>query len=77
MKRVVDEMHAHEICIGYGMTETAPVSFVTRRDDDLERRVSTVGTVLPNVEGKIVDPGDRTHGADRHSRARCARAATW
>ncbi len=57
MKRVVDEMHAHEICIGYGMTETAPVSFITRREDDIERRVSTVGTVLPNVEGKIVDPG--------------------
>jgi fatty-acyl-CoA synthase len=56
MKRVVDEMHAREICIGYGMTETAPVSFITRREDDLERRVSTVGTVLPNVEGKIVDP---------------------
>ena len=56
MKRVVDEMHAREICIGYGMTETAPVSFITRREDDIERRVSTVGTVLPNVEGKIVDP---------------------
>jgi len=56
MKRVVDEMHASEICIGYGMTETAPVSFITRREDDIERRVSTVGTVLPNVEGKIVDP---------------------
>ncbi len=56
MKRVVDEMHAREICIGYGMTETAPVSFMTRPEDDIERRVSTVGTVLPNVEGKIVDP---------------------
>ncbi len=56
MKRVVDEMHAREICIGYGMTETAPVSFLTRPDDDIERRVSTVGTLLPNVEGKVVDP---------------------
>ena len=56
MKRVVDEMHAREICIGYGMTETAPVSFMTRPEDDIDRRVSTVGTVLPNVEGKIVDP---------------------
>ena len=45
-----------EICIGYGMTETAPVSFLTRPDDDIERRVSTVGTLLPNAEGKIVDP---------------------
>ena len=56
MKRVVDDMNAREICIAYGMTETAPVSFLTRPDDDLERRVSTVGTVMPHVEAKVVDP---------------------
>jgi fatty-acyl-CoA synthase len=56
MKRVVEDMHAREICIVYGMTETAPVSFVTRPDDDLERRVSTVGTVMPLVEAKVVEP---------------------
>jgi fatty-acyl-CoA synthase len=56
MKRAVSEMHAREVCIAYGMTETAPVTFVTRRDDDLERRVSTVGTVMPNCEAKVIDP---------------------
>jgi fatty-acyl-CoA synthase len=56
MKRVVNEMHAQEITIAYGMTETSPVSTMTRRSDDLDRRTSTVGTVLPNVEVKIVDP---------------------
>ena len=56
MKRVVADMHAGEITIAYGMTETSPGSFFTRRDDDLERRVSTVGTVLPDVEAKLVDP---------------------
>jgi len=56
MKRVVDEMHASEITIAYGMTETSPVSTMTRRDDDLDRRTSTVGRALPNVEVKIVDP---------------------
>ena len=40
----------------YGMTETSPVSTMTRREDDLERRVSTVGTVMPHVEVQIVDP---------------------
>ena len=40
----------------YGITETAPISFITRRGDDLERRVSTVGRVMPNVEEKIIDP---------------------
>ncbi len=57
MKRVVTEMHADEMTIAYGMTETAPVSTMTRRTDDLDRRTSTVGTVLPHVEVKIADPG--------------------
>jgi fatty-acyl-CoA synthase len=56
MKRVVDEMHASEMTIAYGMTETSPVSTATLRTDDQETRCSTVGTALPNVEIKIVDP---------------------
>jgi fatty-acyl-CoA synthase len=56
MKRVVNEMHADEITIAYGMTETSPVSTMTRRSDDLDRRTSTVGTVFPHVEMKVVDP---------------------
>jgi fatty-acyl-CoA synthase len=38
------------------MTETSPVSTQTRRDDDIERRVSTVGQVMPHVEVKVIDP---------------------
>ncbi|HVM54730.1 MAG TPA: AMP-binding protein [Acidimicrobiales bacterium] len=56
MKRVVSEMNMDEVTIMYGMTETSPVSTMTRREDDLERRVSTVGTVMPHVEVQIVDP---------------------
>jgi fatty-acyl-CoA synthase len=56
MKRVVAEMHMAEVTIAYGMTETSPVSTQTRRDDDLDRRVSTVGSVHPHVEVKVVDP---------------------
>jgi len=56
MKRVVDEMHAAEITIAYGMTETSPVSTMTRREDSLDTRCSTVGTALANVEVKVVDP---------------------
>ena len=57
MKRVVAEMNMAEVTIMYGMTETSPVSTMTRREDDLERRVSTVGTVMPHVEVQIIDPG--------------------
>jgi fatty-acyl-CoA synthase len=56
MKRVVSEMHMHEVTICYGMTETSPVSTQTRADDDMERRVSTVGRVHPHVEVKVIDP---------------------
>jgi fatty-acyl-CoA synthase len=56
MKRVVSEMHMSEVTIAYGMTETSPVSAQTRADDDMERRVSTVGRVHPHVEVKVIDP---------------------
>jgi fatty-acyl-CoA synthase len=56
MKRVVSEMHMAEVTIAYGMTETSPVSAQTRADDDMERRVSTVGRVHPHVEVKVVHP---------------------
>ena len=56
MKRVVSEMHMSEVTICYGMTETSPVSAQTTADDDMERRVSTVGRVHPYVEVKITDP---------------------
>ena len=43
MRRVVDQMHASEMTIGYGMTETSPVSTQTTAEDSLEVRVSSVG----------------------------------
>jgi fatty-acyl-CoA synthase len=46
MKRCVSDMHMAEVAICYGMTETSPVSTQTRRDDDLDRRTSTVGRVI-------------------------------
>ncbi len=56
MKRVVADLGMTEVTICYGMTETSPVSTQTRADDDLERRVATVGRVHPHVEVKVVDP---------------------
>ncbi len=59
MKRAVDRMHLSQITIGYGMTETSPVSFQSATDDPVERRVSTVGRVHPHIEVKIVDAAGR------------------
>ncbi|MEU2942573.1 AMP-binding protein [Nocardiopsis alba] len=56
MRQVIDRMGMAEVSICYGMTETSPVSTQTRRDDSLERRVSTVGRVGPHLEVKVIDP---------------------
>jgi fatty-acyl-CoA synthase len=56
MKRVAAEMNMAEVAICYGMTETSPVSTMTRVDDDLARRTQTVGRVMPHTEVKVVDP---------------------
>ncbi|WP_367849753.1 AMP-binding protein [Rhodoferax sp. WC2427] len=56
MKRVVEQMHLSQITIAYGMTETSPVSCQSSTDTPLAQRVSTVGTVQPHLEIKIIDP---------------------
>ena len=59
MQKVIDRMHMRQVTIGYGMTETSPISFQSSMDDSIEHRVSTVGRVLPHLEVKIVDEGGR------------------
>jgi len=56
MKQVRTKMHCPEIVIAFGQTESSPVMTMTRRDDPVELRVSTVGRLLPDIEGKIIDP---------------------
>jgi fatty-acyl-CoA synthase len=58
MQRVMADMHMQDVAIVFGMTETSPVSFQTRVGTDLETRVSTVGTVHPWVEARVVDAED-------------------
>ena len=57
MNQVRDIMHCPEIVIAFGQTECSPVMTMTRRDDPVDLRVSTVGKLLPDIEGKIIDPG--------------------
>ena len=56
MKRVVRDMHQEQITIAYGMTETSPVSCQSSTATPLDKRVSTVGTVQPHLEVKIIHP---------------------
>jgi fatty-acyl-CoA synthase len=56
MNQVNTKMHCSEIVIAFGQTESSPVMTMTRRDDPVELRVATVGCLLPDIEGKIIDP---------------------
>jgi fatty-acyl-CoA synthase len=56
MRRVVSQMHCREMTIIYGQTESSPAITMSRVDDPLELRVTTVGCALPNTEVKIVSP---------------------
>jgi fatty-acyl-CoA synthase len=56
MNQVRTKMHCNEIVIAFGQTESAPVMTMTRRDDPVELRVATVGRLLPDIEGKIIEP---------------------
>ncbi|TBW56018.1 AMP-binding protein [Marinobacter halodurans] len=56
MRKVIEQMHMTDVTICYGMTETSPVSLQTEPDAPLDKRVTTVGTIHPHLEIKIVDP---------------------
>ncbi len=55
MRKVTEKM-APEVTIAYGQTESSPVVTQTRTDDELERRVSTVGRALEGVEVEVFNP---------------------
>ncbi|MDQ1594286.1 MAG: fatty-acyl-CoA synthase, partial [Arthrobacter pascens] len=57
MNRVISEMHMVDVAICYGMTETSPVSTMTRNGDTLQHRTETVGRTMPLLESQIIDPG--------------------
>ncbi len=56
MNRVIHEMNMKDVAICYGMTETSPVSTMTRSVDTMAQRTETVGRTMPNQESRIVDP---------------------
>lgn len=56
MREVIGKMHMPQITIPYGLTEAAPVYIMSSVDDSLERRVTTVGTGMPHIEIKVINP---------------------
>ena len=60
MRKLHKILNLTELTICYGMTETSPVSAMTTTDDPLEKRIDSVGKLLPHVEAKVVSPSDHT-----------------
>ena len=56
MNRVAEDMHCREMLVVYGQTESSPVITMSRANDSLEHRVSTIGCAALNTEVKIVSP---------------------
>ncbi len=73
MKRVTQDMGAKDITIAYGLTEASPLITMTRTDDPIEKRVGTVGRVLPGIEARIVDPQNGQPLPDDQSGELCCR----
>jgi len=56
MKKIVQEVGVSHITVAYGITEASSWITMTRPEDDLERRVSTIGMPLECNDVKIVHP---------------------
>jgi acyl-CoA synthetase (AMP-forming)/AMP-acid ligase II len=67
MRKLHKVLNLTELTICYGMTETSPVSAMTTTDDPIDKRINSVGRLLPHVKAKIVDPSDwsRTLNTDQ------------
>jgi fatty-acyl-CoA synthase len=56
MKRLVQDIGVTDITVGYGITETSSWITMTKPEDSIDLRVSTIGKPLACNEVKIVDP---------------------
>jgi acyl-CoA synthetase (AMP-forming)/AMP-acid ligase II len=67
MRKLHKVLNLTELTICYGMTETSPVSAMTTTDDPIDKRIDSVGRLLPHVKAKIVDPSEwsRTLNTDQ------------
>lgn len=59
MNKLKEQMGIETMVIAYGMTETGPVSFMSTFEDPVEKRVATVGRVMPHTGAKVIDKTGR------------------
>ncbi|KAL5046723.1 hypothetical protein BDW71DRAFT_207209 [Aspergillus fruticulosus] len=59
MNEIRESMGVDKMLVAYGTTETSPVSFITSLDDPEDKRISTIGRVMPHMVAKVVDKQGR------------------
>ncbi len=57
VRRIIEDMGCRELLIGYGQTETSPITHLTDAGDTFERRTTTVGRNVPHTETKVIEVG--------------------
>jgi len=55
MKQLITKMNLRDLTVAYGMTETSPVSFQSTTFDSVQKRVETVGKIVPHCTAKLVN----------------------
>ncbi|CAK1363026.1 unnamed protein product [Cercospora beticola] len=55
MELLVNDFGMTEFTSSYGLTEASPTCFNAFVDDSIDRRLTTVGTLMPHAHAKIVD----------------------
>lgn len=55
MELMVSRFGMTEFTSSYGLTEASPTCFNAFTDDAIDRRLTTVGTIMPHARAKIVD----------------------
>lgn len=58
MSRLHSTLNLTGLTICYGMTETSPVSAMTTPTDPIEKRINTVGRLMPHTLAKVVSVTD-------------------
>jgi mevalonyl-CoA ligase len=59
MELLVRRFGMTEFTSSYGLTEASPTCFNAFTDDPMDRRLATVGTLMPHAQAKIVDRDGR------------------
>jgi fatty-acyl-CoA synthase len=53
-------LNISDVRVAYGMTETSPITFMSKLDDPPHKKYTTVGSICPHVEAKIIDSQGNT-----------------